>query len=680
MAPPRHRAVGPLCEGARLLRQSPRRLNRLIAALLLAVAALCAGNRGSAAETQTYKVDLGTTGDHALDATLKATSELISLRTSAPVGPFGLLARAQGDIDRFKTVLESFGYYQGSIGIMIDGLPIDDPSIGDELSARAAGSDAQLRVSFRLGPLFHLRRIEIEGTLPQAARDALKLAPGAPAVAADVLAAGERVLSALENQGYAFAKVDPPIAQEDPAAHVLDVSFHVTPGPHVRIGEIRVEGTERVHESLVRRRLLVHQGEPYDASRIEQARKDLLSIGVFASVSVRVERAGEHDGAVPIVFRIRERPRHAFGVTAAYSSDLGGSTGVTWSNRNVFGNAEQLTLAASAINLGGGTATTGIGYDTSAKYVVPDFLHRDQSLQLSVGAINQSLQAYQQVAATLGATLTRKFSEIWSASFGFTAEREHILQVGALCPPPGVSAANSPPCPTDTLCIVNVPHGEQAPACTALSLHYTLFAVPLTVLFNTTNLASPLDDPTHGWRASLSLAPTLSLGPPDAYFLVSQGSVATYLDLQRLGFNQDPGRSVVALRALAGLATGASQFSLPPDQRFYAGGSGTIRGYRYQAVGPEFADGNPIGGTAMDAASAEYRQRIGPSLGMAVFVDAGQVSANLRPLSGQVRFGTGAGVRYYTPIGPIRLDLAVPVQRHPGDDAFEIYIGLGQAF
>ncbi len=119
---------------------------------------------------------------------------------------------------------------------------------------------------------------------------------------------------------------------------------------------------------------------------------------------------------------------------------------------------------------------------------------------------------------------------------------------------------------------------------------------------------------------------------------------------------------------------------MPPDQRFYAGGSGTIRGYKYQSVGPTFFDGKPVGGTAIDAGSAEWRQRIGANFGTAVFVDAGQVSANLKPLAGAVRVGVGAGVRYYTAIGPIRLDIAAPVNKGPGDDAFEIYIGLGQAF
>jgi translocation and assembly module TamA len=137
---------------------------------------------------------------------------------------------------------------------------------------------------------------------------------------------------------------------------------------------------------------------------------------------------------------------------------------------------------------------------------------------------------------------------------------------------------------------------------------------------------------------------------------------------------------------------------IPPDQRFYAGGSGTVRGYRYQSVGPEFPDGNPVGGTALTALNIEFRQRFGKSFGAAVFVDAGTVGEKLSPLSGLFHggrcsastteqgqtscwaVGVGAGPRYYTPIGVLRLDLAVPTYRRPNDDRFEVYIGLGQAF
>ena len=638
------------------------RRSSLGAFLMLTAIALGRLSPACGADPQAYRVDLASTGDGTMDATLKATSDLMNLRRSAPVGPFGLIGRARGDLERLKTVLESFGFYQSDVTITIDGLPLDDPTLGEELGSRASGDDARVNITFSVGPLYHLRRIEIDGTVPQPLQSALALETGAPAVASEVLAAGERLQTALADDGYAFATVDLPIAREDPDNRVLDVSFHVVTGTRVRIGEIRIRGLKRMREPFVRNRLLVHTGEQYGATKIERARKDLLGLGVFSAVTVQVGAAPDSSGRVPLTFRARERLLHAASVSAAYSSDLGGSAGLSWTNRDVSGRADQLTLTASVLNLGGGTVTTGTGYNIGAKYLLPDFKQRDQSVQIAINALKQSLAAYDQTALTSGVTVNRKLSSIWTASAGMSAEQERI----------------------DQECVTR---------------NYTLLGLPASAQYDTTRLNSPLDDPTHGLRASLSVTPTLSVrsssslnpgcpasalpassGAPNAKFIISQVSVAFYFDLHDLGLNPESGRSILALRALGGLAAGASEFSLPPDQRFYAGGSGTIRGYRYQSVGPQFDDGNPKGGTAINAGSAEFRQRIGANFGMAVFVDAGQVSDNLNALAGALRFGAGAGARYYTPIGPIRLDVAVPLKRGPRDDAFEVYIGLGQAF
>jgi translocation and assembly module TamA len=208
----------------------------------------------------------------------------------------------------------------------------------------------------------------------------------------------------------------------------------------------------------------------------------------------------------------------------------------------------------------------------------------------------------------------------------------------------------------------------------------TSIAVPLGVGYDTTDLSSPLEDPRHGIRASVSVTPTLAIGNPNATFIITQVKAATFFDLGDF-LSEGPGRSVLALRALAGLAQGAGELSLPPDQRFYGGGSSSIRGYAYQSVGPQFPNTDiPIGGTAISAATVELRQRFGAHWGAALFTDGGQVSASLKATPGEFRIGVGAGVRYYTPIGPIRFDLGLPTKRDPGDDAFQIYIGLGQAF
>jgi len=649
--------------------------------LLIAIVLLYGALPARGADPQPYKVDLASTGDSALNATLKATSELETLRKTAPVGPFGLIGRARGDLERLKTVLESFGYYQSYVEIRIDGLPLDDPGVGEELTSRSKDNDSEVKITFSIGPLYHLRKIEIDGQVPPDAEKTLALESGAPAIAADVLAAGDRLLNSLEDKGYAFAKVDTPIAHEDPPNRVLDVSFHVETGSLIQIGEIRIRGLEEMKEAVVRKRLLLHTGEQYGATKIETARKDLLALGVFASVSVRVGTKADSQGRVPVTFNARERPQHAVSLSGAYSSDLGGSTGVSWTKRNVSGKADSLTLSATAINLGGGTSTNGIGYDVNGKYLIPDWKERNQSLQVAVGAIRQSLDAYDQTAYTGTVTVNRKLSSIWSISAGFGIEQERIDQHECF-------AGQCEKQPDLTCLLVNPdppPKTTVPPACDE-RFSYTLLSLPITALFNTTGQDSPLEDATHGMRVSLSVTPTFSFGHPSTRFFISQATGSLYFDLNNIGLNKTPGRSVLALRALAGLAAGASQFSLPPDQRFYAGGSGTIRGYRYQAVGPLFANGNPVGGTAINAGTVEYRQRFGTNFGTAAFLDAGNVSKNLNPINGELKTGAGVGLRYYTPIGPIRLDVAVPLQRRSGpgvvnpDDSFEIYIGLGQAF
>ena len=181
-------------------------------------------------------------------------------------------------------------------------------------------------------------------------------------------------------------------------------------------------------------------------------------------------------------------------------------------------------------------------------------------------------------------------------------------------------------------------------------------------------------DPTQGIRAATFRDPDQSLGTPSATFFIAQVSGSTYLDFF------DNGRSILALRGLVGKASGVGVFGLPPDQRFYAGGSATVRGYRYQTLGPQFPDQKPTGGTAISTGTVELRQRILGNYGVVGFMDVGQVSANGAPFTSDWHAGAGVGVRYYTSIGPIRLDVAVPLNKLPGGDSFELYIGIGQAF
>ena len=615
---------------------------RLIRRSILIVAvALLAPPPARAADPQGYTVNLASTGNRALDDALKAGSELESLLPAGPIGPFALVGRAQQDVDRLETVLHGFGYYQSKVTITIDDKPLDDPGLPEEIEALPADQSAKVSVAFELGPLYHLRKVEIEGEMPEGTHATLGIASGDPAVAAAVLKAQQNLLTALQEEGYALATVSPPVAYEDPAAQVLDVSYKVNTGPRVDIGEIELKGLEEVHESLVRNRLLIHTGERYAPSRIEKARQDLFSLGVFSGISVRADDKVDALGRIPLVFDFKERLRHAVGITAAFSTDLGASAKVTWSHRNVFGNAEQLNLAAGVVGAGG-SATTGLGYNVSAQFIKPDYLRRDQQLEVNAGALKQKLEAYDQDAITAGVSLRRKLTDTWSGSIGVTGIVERILQEGE-------------------------------------TRDYRLLGLPINATYNSTGLSNPLEDPLRGVRASFTVTPTQSFGASSASFFILQASGSTYLDLAPL-VGTAPGRSVIALRGLIGSAQGASTFSLPPDQRFYGGGSATVRGYKYQSIGPQFPDNKPVGGTSIDAATIELRQRLSGNFGAAAFIDAGQVGETSRPFTGTVHVGAGFGVRYYTAIGPIRVDVAVPLNKQPGGDRFEFYIGLGQVF
>jgi translocation and assembly module TamA len=604
--------------------------------LLVGLAPALLVSKARAADPQPYQVVIESTGSSAMDDVLRSSSLLVTLKDEFPVPPFGLIIRATGDIQRWTTALNSFGYYAPRISIMIAGRDVGDQSLPSLLEQTPQGKAVNVNVAIDEGPLYRLRRIGIEGTIPRAAEQELRLSPGDAAIAADVMAARARVLTALQEDGYALATVSDPIALADDEAHVLDVTFTVDGGPQVEVGPIIFRGLEQVNESFARKSLPLQIGERYSPSKIEAARRALVETGVFIGVTARAADQASSDGRIAVTFEVQERPLHAVNLAGTYSTDLGIDLSASWTHRNLFGNAERLTLSAAGTGLWG-NATDDVGYQVSAQFVKPLFLRRDLAWEVDLSAVKQDLRAYKQRAESAGAFLRRKFLPEWTASLGVTAAQDDVSQKGT-------------------------------------SRIYQLLALPITAAYDSTQLASPLLDPTHGLRASFAVTPTQAFGARNLTFGIVQASAATYFDFS------EAGRSVLALRGIVGVVLGASNFDLPPDQRLYAGGSGTVRGFRYQSIGPLFADGDPIGGTAADAASIEFRQHLFGNFGGAAFIDAGQASDEGVPFTGTLRMGAGAGLRYQTPIGAVRADFAVPLNPAPRGDAFELYIGLGQAF
>jgi translocation and assembly module TamA len=602
--------------------------------MLLGGGLILLGASAQGADPVKYTVKFAPSGDAALDGLLQQTSSLVRLRSSLPPAPFTLIGRAQADEQKFLTVLHSLGYDAGAVDITINGTALNDPTLPNELDQAPATQTATVLVSVRRDGQFHLGRVDVIGLPPGFAPPPL-VKPGDVALAAPIIAASPALRKALRNAGYAFAKVsNPPLAVADPVTQTLNVTYTVEPGPRVNIGVIDFAGLKRTDEKFLLRHIALRPGERYSDTAIQTARDSLLGLGVFASVTPVPQDHPGPDSEVPILFRVVEQKRHAVTLSGLYATDTGFTVGTSWEDRNVFRHAETLTLSATANGLGG-SGSVSPGYDLKAVYAKPDYYARGQTLTISLEGLNESLTAYDRTAALAGVSLSRPITPHTSITFGLAFVDESVTQQG-------------------------------------ISRIYVLAQFPVTFSYNTVN---SLLEPTRGVNASLTLTPTVPLTNSNSSpFFIARASAATYLQVEK------DARGIIALRGQVGTIQGTSQFQVPADQRFYAGGSGTIRGYTYQTVGPLFPDDTPEGGLAIDTFSVELRQHITEKIGIVPFVDAGQVSASSAPFTGTLRVGVGLGGRYYTAIGPLRLDIAFPVTRVAGSSAFAAYVGLGEAF
>jgi translocation and assembly module TamA len=137
---------------------------------------------------------------------------------------------------------------------------------------------------------------------------------------------------------------------------------------------------------------------------------------------------------------------------------------------------------------------------------------------------------------------------------------------------------------------------------------------------------------------------------------------------------------VLAGRVRFGTLAGAPIDETPPDKLFLAGGGGSVRGYPFRSIGVE-RDGRITGGRSLVEGSAEVRSWVTESIGVVGFVDAGHVGADPIPdFSQRFKIGAGVGLRYQTGLGPVRFDVAMPLNRRPTDPRVAFYVGIGQAF
>ncbi len=604
-----------------------------------------------------YAAKITGTDDSDVLTAVQDTSALYRLRQEAPPDGEGLVRRAEADLAKLTDVLSGYGYYQGRVEIRVDGVPVTSGRTEGAVRAAEAWRNRGLvpvRIAVDLGPLYTLRRIAVRDRNGQRFPEEIlpprltRVGDDVPARSATVLAREAAIVDRFRAQGHPFTKVigrDPVV---DDAAHVMDVTFTVEPGPVAGLGPVAVSGAEGMDPATIRSFIYAEPGDPYSPQAVAAIRRSVARLEGIGSVRVREGTALDADGNLPLFVDLTERERNLVGVSARYSTVDGPGVRAYYANRNLFGGGETFRLDADIYYLGlgydpfaqqrklAGIGTNGLGGRLSATYVQPALWGTRNDFLANVFVAREVQQSYLVDGGGASASIRHRFSDTFSAQIGLDA------QVGRS---------------QDALGTVN----------------YRLIGVPASVTYDSTD---SLLDPTQGFRAIASVAAYPgAISDPGIVVAKAQGS--TYYSLD------DESRYILAGRIGFGSVSGAKLGEIPDNFRFFAGGGGSVRGYPYRTLGPVGPFNLPIGGRSLLEASLEARIKVTDTIGVVPFFDAGTAfAASLPNFDETIRKSVGIGLRYYTGIGPIRADLAFPLDAYKGGHVRPavLYLSLGQAF
>ncbi|WP_445504545.1 autotransporter assembly complex protein TamA [Microvirga sp. G4-2] len=609
------------------------------------------------ADTLPYSLDFAVPGDDKkIVQILKDVSTLQSLKSDPPPDADALVRRAEADLPRLNDALWGAGFYNARIAITVAGVPLTLQALRPEAAIRAATvyrsrALVPIQVAVDPGPQFVLRKVTVldartdrpflQSELPPRI---VKIEPGDAARAADIVAAQARIVDYFRAQSRPFAKVTAQSPVVVHPAHVMDISLTVDPGPQAGIGQITVRGAENVDPAVVRSFIYTDPGDPYSPAALASMRKSILNIEALSSVRIREGETLDSYGNLPLFVDITERQPRVIGASVQYSTTDGPAVRAYWAHRNLFGGAERLRLEGSLFYLteNGGRPDDDDEFDWDdlggrfrASFLKPALWGTRNDFLAEALVERDRTEGYTSrlVNGTVG--IRHRFSERFSIQGGIEYEKGQASDILG-------------------------------------QIDYTLVGLPLSVTYDSTDNTL---DPTRGMKLLASVTPYPDFLGSSVPMTIAKGTASAYWSID------DESRYVLAGRLGVGSIVGADLEEIPANRRFFAGGGGSVRGFSYRSLSPTFL-GEPIGGRSLLEASLEARIKITDTIGVVPFVDAGTAFESSFPdFDESIRVSAGLGLRYYTGIGPIRLDVAVPVRREREDDrSVAIYIGIGQAF
>lgn len=547
----------------------------------------------------------------------------------APSSRFEARRRARAAMESAEALLRSEGYYQ----------PVLEDIVEGEETPVAIVQVTPGRRFVLTPPTVQWAAPTPDETSAAAAIDAIDLEPGAPGRAVDVIAGEGRAVASLTRQGYADAVANPRRVVVDHAAWTVAPEYRIASGELVRLNGVRLDTEGRTNPAWVAGLAPWNEGDRYDPEDVAELERRLLETGVYDGVGVALATQAQNTeaGLRPVIVSLQDRPRRILEAGASYSTAEGSGVDLIWTHYNRFGRADTLRYQARLASI-----DSRIGVDLS----LPHWRRPGRTLAMQAAVVNEDTDAYVRQALVLSADLRQRIGRTSYFSYGIGVDAgrydENRFDFSVVPPQP-------------------------------VEFNRDLAIVTLRGSAYMDRSDDPLD-PRSGYRLTASVQPTAVAGDDTVLFLRNDFVATGYLPVT------DGGRTVLAGRVRIGSILGGEELTVPADRLFYSGGGGSVRGYEYQGVGPRLPDNTPRGGLSLFETAIEVRRDIGESFQAVAFVDAGSVGFQETPNFSNMRYGAGLGVRYKLPFGPIRADIAFPLDAREDDAAFQLYISIGQAF
>ena len=552
-----------------------------------------------------------------------------------------LAAQAREDELLLDRMLRVYGYYDSQVIRSVSGLVPGEETAGET-------QDALSNVRFDIVPgeqysvgSVDLGDLRLTGSDFDDLRQTYGLLPGDPLLM-DVIE-NERfdLDAALGESGYPFAVIENPAILVDHARREGDVTMPVSPGGKYNFGSVISNLPNYLPGDHLAQIARFEPGDLYMRSDELDLRQAILATGIVGSVDITpIETqppSGEEPGTVDLQVDLTEAPLRTIAGSIGYGTEEGIRIAGSWEHRNLFPPEGLLRLRGIA-----GTQEQLLG----VTFRKNNFRGRDKILTLDTFASTLDYDAYDARTVSFVSTYERVSTLLFQKPLSWSVGLELVAT--------GEREADA--------------NGDFGPRQT--------YFVAATPLFAQIDTSDNLLDPHEGWRLGGRLSPEIShTDNVQSFYLRSQVDASFYREVSD--------RVVLAGRARFASIPGAEIDRIAPSRRLYAGGGGSVRGYGYRQIGPRNSQGDPTGGRSLTELSAEARIRtrfFDGALGVVPFIDAGTVGSSPTPGFEEIKYGAGIGARYHSTFGPIRVDVAFPLNPGPNDSWVAVYVALGQAF